>query len=150
MATECPHDPEVRHSLCGFVDEPGEPRLEVRDERHDELAAEHAPKLEGASALEHQRSALRLALFIDMTGEWSAKAFGSSENYLRVTTAARFYWSPVAKVTDLVLAARLVYSLSTSSVPFYSMGTLAMTDQDQEASPSSGRAPSSRAVSATD
>jgi outer membrane protein assembly factor BamA len=65
-------------------------------------------------------------VFLDATGQWSAKAFGSTENYVRLTTAARFYVSPFPKLTDLVLAVRGLYSVQSANVPFYAMNNLAM------------------------
>jgi outer membrane protein assembly factor BamA len=69
--------------------------------------------------------------FIDATGEWSDKAFGASFDYLRFTLAARAYWSPFPKLTNLVVAARLLYSMQTSGVPFFAANTLALTEDDQ-------------------
>lgn len=69
--------------------------------------------------------------FVDATGEWSTKALGSSYNYLRFTVAARGYVSPFPKLTKLVVAARLLYSMTTSGAPFYTMDTLALTEGDQ-------------------
>ncbi len=69
--------------------------------------------------------------FIDATGEWSAGAFGSAFDYLRLTVAARAYWSPIPKLADLVLAVRVLYSMQGGHVPFYAMDTLALTEGDQ-------------------
>lgn len=68
----------------------------------------------------------RSGVFVDSTGQWSAKGFGSLKNYLRWTTAARAYVSPFPSLADLVLAARAVYSIQSASVPFFTMHTLAM------------------------
>lgn len=65
-------------------------------------------------------------VFVDSTGHWSAKGFGSLANYLRWTTAARVYVSPFPKLADVVLAGRLLYSIQSAGVPFFSMNTLAM------------------------
>jgi len=70
-------------------------------------------------------------VFIDATGEWSTKALGSSFNYLRFTAVARGYWSPFPKLAHLVLAGRVLYSMTTSGAPFYSLDALAMTEGDQ-------------------
>jgi len=69
--------------------------------------------------------------FVDATGEWSAKGLGSSFDYLRFTLAARAYVSPFPKLTNFVIAGRLLYSMQTSGVPFYAMDTLALTEDDQ-------------------
>jgi outer membrane protein assembly factor BamA len=65
-------------------------------------------------------------VFVDSVGHWSAKGFGSYANYLRWTTAARIYVSPFPKLTDLVLAGRVLYSIQSAAVPFFTMNTLAM------------------------
>jgi outer membrane protein assembly factor BamA len=65
-------------------------------------------------------------LFVDSNGQWSAKGFGSYANYVRWTMAARLYVSPFPKLVDLVLAGRVLYSIQSAAVPFFSMDTLAM------------------------
>lgn len=70
--------------------------------------------------------------FVDATGEWSDKAFGLGFDYLRFTLAARGYWSPIRKLTNLVVAGRLLYSMQTSGVPFFAANTLALTEDDQQ------------------
>jgi outer membrane protein assembly factor BamA len=65
-------------------------------------------------------------VFVDSTGQWSAKGFGSSANYLRWTTAARAYVSPFPALADVVLAGRVLYSIQSASVPFFAMDVLAM------------------------
>lgn len=71
-------------------------------------------------------------VFLGLSGEWSARAFASATDYVRLTASARFYWSPIPRLADLVLAARLAYSMSGGDVPFYAMHTLLMTDRNQE------------------
>jgi outer membrane protein assembly factor BamA len=66
-------------------------------------------------------------VFIDTNGHWSARGFGSSADYLRLTTAARAYFSPFARLADVVVAGRVLYSLQSARVPFYAMETLAMS-----------------------
>jgi hypothetical protein len=68
----------------------------------------------------------RSGVFVDSTGHWSAKGFGSSVNYLRWTTAARAYVSPFPKLAEVVIAARVLYSIQSANVPFFSMDVLAM------------------------
>jgi len=70
-------------------------------------------------------------VFLDATGEWSSKAFGSGFDYLRLTLAARAYLSPFPKLTNLVLALRVLYSMQTANVPFFAIDTLALTEGDQ-------------------
>jgi hypothetical protein len=65
-------------------------------------------------------------VFVDSNGHWSAKGFGSSANYLRWTTAARAYVSPFPRLAEVVIAGRVLYSIQSARVPFFSMNTLAM------------------------
>lgn len=75
----------------------------------------------------------RSGVFADLTGEWSAKGFGSAYDYLRVTFASRFFWSLLPrKWTELVLASRLLYSIETAGAPFYAMSFLSLTEANQE------------------
>jgi outer membrane protein assembly factor BamA len=71
----------------------------------------------------------RSGALLDATAEWSAKAFGSRYNYLRLTVQARAFTPLVLR--DLVLAVRLLYSMQTAAVPFFAMNTLATTTGDQ-------------------
>ena len=68
----------------------------------------------------------RSGVFIDATGQLSARAFGSAADYGRFTMAARLYVSPFPKLADLVLAGRALYSIQSADVPFYAMDTLGM------------------------
>ncbi len=65
-------------------------------------------------------------VFLDSTGQWSARGFGSSADYLRWTTAARAYVSPFPRLADVVVAGRVLYSIQSANVPFFSLDTLAM------------------------
>ena len=65
-------------------------------------------------------------VFADATGQWSARGFGSSADYVRLTTAVRAYVSPIPKIADVVVAARAFYSVQSARVPFFTMDTLAM------------------------
>ena len=71
----------------------------------------------------------RSGAFVEATGAWSARAFGSTFNYLRLTLAARAFQRLFLR--DLVLAGRVLFSLQTASTPFFSMNTLAHTEGDQ-------------------
>jgi len=77
-------------------------------------------------------------VLIDANGQWSAKGFGSSADYLRFTAAARFYVSPFPKVTDLVIAARVLYSIQSANVPFFALNTLAMAAGSDDATDQTG------------
>jgi len=60
--------------------------------------------------------------------------------------AARGYVSPFPKLTDLVIAARALYSIQSASVPFFSMNTLAMAGGTDDATDQSGSAASARSA----
>lgn len=77
-------------------------------------------------------------VFADVTGQWSAKAFGSSADYVRVTAAARAYVSPFPKLADLVVAGRVLYSVQSAKVPFFAMDTLAMAAGSDDATDQTG------------
>jgi hypothetical protein len=76
--------------------------------------------------------------FVDSTGQWSARGFGSLADYLRWTTAARVYVSPFPKLADLVVAGRVLYSVQSAKVPFFSMNTLAMAGGTDDATDQTG------------
>jgi outer membrane protein assembly factor BamA len=77
-------------------------------------------------------------IFVDSTGQWSAKGFGSYASYLRWTTAARAYYSPFPKLADVVLAARVLYSIQSATVPFFAMNTLVMAGGTDDATDQTG------------
>jgi len=70
-------------------------------------------------------------VFADLTAEVSSRYVGSSFDYARVTFAPRGFYSPFPRLTDLVVAGRLVYSVQTDGVPFFAMNELAFTDMDR-------------------
>jgi outer membrane protein assembly factor BamA len=77
-------------------------------------------------------------IFVDSTGQWSAKGFGSVANYLRWTTAARAYYSPFPRLADVVLAGRVLYSVQSATVPFFAMNTLIMAGGTDDATDQTG------------
>jgi hypothetical protein len=77
-------------------------------------------------------------LFVDSTGQWSARGFGSSADYLRWTTAVRAYISPFPRVADVVVAGRVLYSVQSAKVPFFAMDTLAMAGGTDDATDQTG------------
>jgi outer membrane protein assembly factor BamA len=74
-------------------------------------------------------------VFVDSTGQWSARGFGSAEDYVRLTTAARGYASPFR---DVVFAGRVLYSVQSANAPFYTMNTLAMAGGTDDATDQTG------------
>ena len=77
-------------------------------------------------------------VFVNSTGQWSAKGFGSSADYVRWTIAARGYLSPFPALADVVVAGRVLYSIQSAGVPFYSMDTLAMAGSVDDATDQTG------------
>jgi outer membrane protein assembly factor BamA len=71
-------------------------------------------------------------VFVDLTAEVSSRYFASAYDYARVTFSPRGFFSPLPKLTDLVLAGRLAYTVQTEGVPFFAMNTLALTDGDRQ------------------
>jgi hypothetical protein len=69
--------------------------------------------------------------FVDLTSEMSARPLGSDFDWVRVTFSPRVYWSPFPKLTDLVVAGRIVESVSTADVPFFQMNQFSFTDVNQ-------------------
>jgi outer membrane protein assembly factor BamA len=67
-------------------------------------------------------------VFADVTAELSSRYVGSAYDYLRVVFSPRAFFSPFPQVTDLVIAARGLYSVQTDGVPFFAMNSLPLTD----------------------
>jgi hypothetical protein len=67
-------------------------------------------------------------VFVDLTTEMSGRPIGSQYDWVRLTFSPRVYWSPFPKVTDLVIAGRVVESIQTADVPFFQMNQLSFTD----------------------
>jgi outer membrane protein assembly factor BamA len=67
-------------------------------------------------------------VFIDFTTEMSGRPLGSDFDWVRATFSPRFYWSPFPKLTDLVVAARLVGSVQTADTPIFSLSEISFTD----------------------
>lgn len=66
--------------------------------------------------------------FVDLTTEMSGRPVGSDFDWVRVTFSPRVYWSPFPKLTDLVVAGRIVESVATADIPFFQMNQLSFTD----------------------
>jgi outer membrane protein assembly factor BamA len=71
-------------------------------------------------------------VFVDAVVELSNRYLGSAFDYVRATVTPRAFYSPFPKLTDLVLAGRVVYSVQSAGTPFFSMNTLAFTDTDRQ------------------
>jgi outer membrane protein assembly factor BamA len=77
-------------------------------------------------------------VFVDTNGHWSARGFGSSVDYVRLTTAVRGFLSPIPDLADVVIAGRLLYSVQSARVPFFAMNTLAMAGSIDDITDSTG------------
>jgi len=71
-------------------------------------------------------------VLVDLTVEVSSRYLASAYDYTRVTFSPRGFFSPFPKLTDLVVAGRLAYTVQTEGVPFFAMNTLAFTDGDRQ------------------
>lgn len=80
----------------------------------------------------------RSGVLLDATGQWSARGFGSSADYVRMTMAARSYVSPAPELADVVIATRVLYSVQSANVPFFAMSTLGMAAGTDDATDQSG------------
>jgi hypothetical protein len=71
-------------------------------------------------------------VFVALGGQMSSTAFGSSSAYGRLLAELRGFYSPMPRVTDLVLAGHVTYEIQSSNTPFHSMPTLTFADGDVE------------------
>ncbi len=69
-------------------------------------------------------------MYTELSTEIASRALGSQFNYVRSMLSVRAFYSPVPKVTDLVLAARVLYEIQTSGTPFFSQETLPFIDDN--------------------
>ncbi len=67
-------------------------------------------------------------VFLDATTELSGRPLGSRYDWVRATISPRAYWSPLPKVAKLVLAGRIVESITTADTPFFEMNQISFTD----------------------
>jgi outer membrane protein assembly factor BamA len=70
--------------------------------------------------------------FVDFTTEMSGRPIGSEFDWVRATFSPRVYFSPFPKLTDLVIAGRLVGSVQTADTPFFAMPDLSFTDTNRQ------------------
>ncbi len=67
-------------------------------------------------------------VFVDAGLDLGTVALGSEFDYARLMVAARGYVSPLPRLADLVLAARVLGQVQTDSTPFFEMNTLPFTE----------------------
>jgi|GEM_PF-181724 len=66
--------------------------------------------------------------FVDAALDLGSAALGSEYDYARFLVAARYFWSPMPEVTDLVLAGRATFMAQTPGTPWFSQSTLPYTE----------------------
>ena len=71
-------------------------------------------------------------VFVELTGELSGKYTLSDYDWARLTFSPRAYYSPFPKLTDLVVAGRLVGSVQSSGTPFFEMNELSFADYNRQ------------------
>jgi len=70
-------------------------------------------------------------VLLQLVGEFSAKFIGSAEDYIRLNTALSGYYSLMPGITRLILAGRLIWSMSFGDVPFFTQPTYAFAGEDR-------------------
>lgn len=66
-----------------------------------------------------------------IAGEFSGKFIGSVENYIRLTTQVSGYYRLFPKLTRLIAAGRLLYSMGFGDIPFFAQNTYALNTEDR-------------------
>lgn len=61
--------------------------------------------------------------------ETSNKAYGSQFNFTRYTVSEKFFYSPLEKLVDLVIAGRAAYTQAVGDVPFYALDQFTSTER---------------------
>lgn len=70
-------------------------------------------------------------VFVELTGELSGKYTLSDYDFARLTFSPRVYYSPIPKLTDLVVAGRLLASVQSEGTPFFELNQLSFADYDR-------------------
>ncbi|HEY8078074.1 MAG TPA: DUF5982 domain-containing protein, partial [Labilithrix sp.] len=70
-------------------------------------------------------------VFIDATTELSGRPIGSQYDWVRGTISPKAYWSPFPKLAKVVLAGRIVESITTADTPFWEMNQMSFTDSNR-------------------
>ena len=71
----------------------------------------------------------RNGMFHDIFFILSDNVIGSKFDYSVTTFTTRFFYSPLQKYLDLIMAARLTYSVKTGCIPFFVMNYIPTTDK---------------------
>jgi hypothetical protein len=69
-------------------------------------------------------------VYTELSTEFATSALGSQFDYVRAMLSVRGFYSPIPKVTDLVLAVRELYEIQTTGTPFFSQETLPFIDDN--------------------
>ncbi len=69
-------------------------------------------------------------VYTELSSEFGTRLLGSQYQYMRVMLSVRAFYSPIPRVTDLVLAARGVYEVQTKETPFFGQTLLPFIDDN--------------------
>ena len=70
-------------------------------------------------------------IYADLAFDWSTPALGSDYNYVRFLAAIRYFQTLLPKHTDLVFAGRATFQVQSGGVPFFTMPTIAWTEDQR-------------------
>lgn len=74
----------------------------------------------------------RRGQYHDINLKISNPAWGSDFQYYEITSAVRFYYSPIPEMMDLILAFRGVYSFKQGNIPFFTMDRITFSGRSIE------------------
>jgi hypothetical protein len=69
-------------------------------------------------------------VYAELSTEIGTKALGSKYDYLRTLLSVRYFYSPIPKLADLVVAVRGLYEVQSISTPFFSQQILPFIDDN--------------------
>lgn len=69
-------------------------------------------------------------VYVELSSEFGPPGALSDYHYMRVMLSVRGFYSPIPRLTDLVLAARGVYEVQTKSTPFFSQTLMPFIDDN--------------------
>lgn len=74
----------------------------------------------------------RRGQYHDINLKLSNPAWGSDFNYYELTSAVRFYYSPIPQIADFIVAIRGVYSVKSGNIPFFTMDRITFSGRSIE------------------
>jgi hypothetical protein len=69
-------------------------------------------------------------VYTELSSEFGTAGLGSQYQYMRVMLSVRGFYSPIPKITDLVVAVRGLYEIQTHGTPFFSQELLPFIDDN--------------------